>query len=133
MLRRPPSSTRTDTLFPYTTLCRSVDGRCCGREGARQVGDQHFQHDLPFELVLSQVAQRNDVGQAAQEHPGLQVVDPETQPAQHAFGWARRTNVEFDPAADQKVTRLSSLHPGAVGRSEEHTSELQSLMRISYA
>src|SRR3546814_3631248 len=38
MIRRPPRSTRTDTLFPYTTLCRSRDGRGAGCRLAR-VGD----------------------------------------------------------------------------------------------
>src|SRR3546814_13783165 len=32
MVRRPPRSTRTDTLVPYTTLCRSADGAQCGRQ-----------------------------------------------------------------------------------------------------
>src|SRR3546814_12200169 len=42
MIRRPPRSTRTDTLFPYTTLCRSVDERAA-RIAARDLGgvDQH--------------------------------------------------------------------------------------------
>src|SRR3546814_8040809 len=67
MIRRPPRSTRTDTLFPYTTLFRSVNGS----DAARMAGA-----------------------------PG------------------------FD-----EVERLGAAHL----RSEEHTSELQSLMRISYA
>src|SRR3546814_19659005 len=77
MIRRPPRSTRTDTLFPYTTLFRS------GRTGAR--------------------------------------LDP-----------ARLG----DPDAPAGV-RAGTLQPAgrcvAAARSEEHTSELQSLMRISYA
>src|SRR3546814_20042040 len=73
MIRRPPRSTRTDTLFPYTTLFRSV-----GR--ARPV---HAQHQLV----------RLPIGEGV-----------------HGDG---------DRQRDQ--------------RSEEHTSELQSLMRISYA
>src|SRR3546814_4558658 len=69
MIRRPPRSTRTDTLFPYTTLFRSLPGRHGDRRGRS----------------------RDPAG--AHDHPR----------------GARR------------------------GRSEEHTSELQSLMRISYA
>src|SRR3546814_13536782 len=76
MIRRPPRSTRTDTLFPYTTLFRSWAGRLL--------------HDL------NQVC--NDL-------------DPK-----YRSTWA--------PAR----ARLAHLL-----RSEEHTSELQSLMRISYA
>src|SRR3546814_20852236 len=72
MIRRPPRSTRTDTLFPYTTLFRSeARNRCPGR----------------------------GIGEVADGKEGLRVV--------HEV-------------------------PGAA-RSEEHTSELQSLMRISYA
>src|SRR3546814_21125992 len=78
MIRRPPRSTRTDTLFPYTTLFRSL---------GHAVTLQHFQTQTrePFDLRRRHrcraTAQRVDIAQ----------------------------------------------------RSEEHTSELQSLMRISYA
>src|SRR3546814_1648439 len=87
MIRRPPRSTRTDTLFPYTTLFRSVLGQCRhGRAGGRRdEGDR--------------------------QRP---------QPARPGAG---RT------AAGQRRDRLG----GRPVRSEEHTSELQSLMRISYA
>src|SRR3546814_4343264 len=40
MIRRPPRSTRTDTLFPYTTLVRSAAGACMGTTGDREDGDQ---------------------------------------------------------------------------------------------
>src|SRR3546814_1244600 len=73
MRRRPPRSTRTDTLFPYTTLFRSR----CGRGGARHRPDR--------------------VGRPVGR-----------------VGAARRG-------------------PPSGSRSEEHTSELQSLLRISYA
>src|SRR3546814_2398560 len=81
MIRRPPRSTRTDTLFPYTTLFRSRLGRvvAVAQCAAGQVGV--------------------DVGRGA-----------------------RPTQLQ---RAAQRAAR--------VGRSEEHTSELQSLMRISYA
>src|SRR3546814_4424774 len=84
MIRRPPRSTRTDTLFPYTTLFRSAQqlGLQCQREVTDLVEEQ-----------------RATVG----------LVDP----AQRALRGAGEG--------------------AAVVRSEEHTSELQSLMRISYA
>src|SRR3546814_4254968 len=82
MIRRPPRSTRTDTLFPYTTLFRSARGRLVPPDDA---GDQ----------VLG-----------LQDRPG----------ARHR---------------GDGVPRRQRLCGG--GRSEEHTSELQSLMRISYA
>src|SRR3546814_1237410 len=85
MIRRPPRSTRTDTLFPYTTLFRSdgVDGGGLGGEGARD-------------------------GQRAGDVTG----------------------VALELAAGVDNDQLLALERL---RSEEHTSELQSLMRISYA
>src|SRR3546814_2305397 len=87
MIRRPPRSTRTDTLFPYTTLFRSIiygDG-----------GDYYFAKTLTAaqrKAVLAEMLPR------LRAHPQIEAV----------------------------VTREEL-------RSEEHTSELQSLMRISYA
>src|SRR3546814_2040313 len=99
MIRRPPRSTRTDTLFPYTTLFRS------GR------GDQMA---LGAELVVS--------------HPVARFVCPDP------LGGFPKPCVEPRPAtrrdADQRAKILLRRQ---VERSEEHTSELQSLMRISYA
>src|SRR3546814_5833253 len=74
MIRRPPRSTRTDTLFPYTTLFRSLIGRALSSSGRIEL-------------------------------PGY-------------------------PRAAVAVLKCRA---SAKGRSEEHTSELQSLMRISYA
>src|SRR3546814_3724782 len=85
MIRRPPRSTRTDTLFPYTTLFRSQRTQHLG-DGQHQVGAGR-----PF-------------GQLAAELE-----------ADHLWNQHRRGLAEHR------------------GRSEEHTSELQSLMRISYA
>src|SRR3546814_2633417 len=84
MIRRPPRSTRTDTLFPYTTLFRSLDSapdRTC----------------------------------ACAPVPSLAISESSRSatPRICGLGWGERLN--------------------ASSRSEEHTSELQSLMRISYA
>src|SRR3546814_4686141 len=78
MIRLPPRSTRTDTLFPYTTLFRS--GQC----------------SLPG--IASDL-------------------------------------LEFDPSSDHtdRPNQMTRPTTWIVERSEEHTSELQSLMRISYA
>src|SRR3546814_3016427 len=81
MIRRPPRSTRTDTLFPYTTLFRS------SLKSAR-VGDD----DLEAAIML-------DAGEGRGDYPLFSMADAD----------------------------------GNIVRSEEHTSELQSLMRISYA
>src|SRR3546814_8080203 len=84
MIRRPPRSTRTDTLFPYTTLFRSR---------GHQQRDRSERH-------------RQDAAEELQVH---------------------REGEDEDREGGDKIDA------GAVRRSEEHTSELQSLMRISYA
>src|SRR3546814_10778808 len=89
MTRLPPRSTRTDTLFPYTTLIRSRRLIRTQLEGAR----------LTDEAPLTTPHRRGN-----EPHPCLSAA------FRQANGGARRSE-----------------------RSEEHTSELQSLMRISYA
>src|SRR3546814_12315647 len=87
MIRRPPRSTRTDTLFPYTTLFRSVfDVTIACRNGS----------EITYDFTAFDTEQR----------------------AATLRRWDRELS---DPAIRFQV------------RSEEHTSELQSLMRISYA
>src|SRR3546814_10618442 len=83
MIRRPPISTRTDTLFPYTTLFRS-----------NGVFGTPVRFTLPADLA----------GKSPSEILRRLGADPQPNPARHLCA-----------------------------RSEEHTSELQSLMRISYA
>src|SRR3546814_6435280 len=101
MIRRPPRSTRTDTLFPYTTLFRSLRQPAAGHVERQRVGGVfHRQPRLPQRRHLRRRRQR-----------GLE----------HA---ARLVAVAT--VAQGFVQRLEH-------RSEEHTSELQSLMRISYA
>src|SRR3546814_4411780 len=117
MIRRPPRSTRTDTLFPYTTLFRSQGPERHrlrwprrllvhrSRPGARQ-------WPRSWRDLLRQ-------GRWLAYHP----------PAHRGDGPERHRPLARRPDAlcqrDDDRTRL--------GRSEEHTSELQSLMRISYA
>src|SRR3546814_3064393 len=94
MIRRPPRSTRTDTLFPYTTLFRSV--RLQGIPDPERT--MHVQRATPpIDLFLN----GDDI----------------------AMIFSRV--VEQRIAAHEAVAQMQ--------RSEEHTSELQSLMRISYA
>src|SRR3546814_9046988 len=100
MIRRPPRSTRTDTLFPYTTLFRSV-GLARSALGVR--------HQDRRAAVLA--------GQAGDGVCG-------------AVGVGR---VGGGRAAVALHVAQRGAGGGLVGRSEEHTSELQSLMRISYA
>src|SRR3546814_6723624 len=89
MIRRPPRSTRTDTLFPYTTLFRSERRR-------------HFHRRLV----------------RLQRHQPLVLVDRVTDRNQHL---------------DHRHVVVTADVGDSCFRSEEHTSELQSLMRISYA
>src|SRR3546814_1867800 len=89
MIRRPPRSTRTDTLFPYTTLFRSP---------------QHHQHP-----------RRRGVAVAGQHR------------AAAVEGIRRQIEGRRHGVQDLRPARVAD------DRSEEHTSELQSLMRISYA
>src|SRR3546814_5707540 len=96
MIRRPPRSTRTDTLFPYTTLFRSLPHRA-----HRQVAPGLSADLRPAALGLRGIL-RPDVGRRRLLHA-----------------------LRFERPARPLV--------GRGGRSEEHTSELQSLMRISYA
>src|SRR3546814_4860294 len=98
MIRLPPRSTRTDTLFPYTTLFRSEhrrQARAAVRCAGAGAGDRRGLEDA----------------RARQRRPG-------------ADGGARRAAGRW---------RCLAAVPGVGERSEEHTSELQSLMRISYA
>src|SRR3546814_8428097 len=87
MIRRPPRSTRTDTLFPYTTLFRSF------------LAETRRMHPAVCDFISDQVYEGRLASHSDTER--------------------------------QSVT--GTAWPTAGARSEEHTSELQSLMRISYA
>src|SRR3546814_9368597 len=114
MIRRPPRSTRTDTLFPYTTLFRSDFANYRGRHG----GDFA---DRPGE---TRRAYRQD-GRAARRR----LSEKSPRPAGRVRKPARRVEaLNRSPA-----TLFGLLLASGLPRSEEHTSELQSLMRISYA
>src|SRR3546814_1650341 len=103
MLRPPPNSTRTDTLFPYTTLYRSGVWAPM-TAGARASRSYRLGLRKPRRGVRDQPCRRACMG-----HFGT------------TAGWV------FVLAAARLRGLLS-----ACARSEEHTSELQSLMRISY-
>src|SRR3546814_3997413 len=107
MIRRPPRSTRTDTLFPYTTLFRSA------------VDCPHLAFD---KLLCSRLAATK---RARQQHP--------TTSYGGAHGCLRpgvRVVAGGHRAASAWATNITT---ASAIRSEEHTSELQSLMRNSYA
>src|SRR3546814_3671804 len=131
MIRRPPRSTRTDTLFPYTTLFRSLLGRTVDaahdrhrREDALAAG-----HDVAAHQVCRQ---RADQHHRDDEQEESEARDPERRQIGDVV-------VRRDEAADLIVEEADHLPSEPDGdrrrsgdRSEEHTYELQSLMRISY-
>src|SRR3546814_12415617 len=94
MIRRPPRSTRTDTLFPYTTLFRS--------DLVAELGRTVQSLDVPAKMLARHI----DPGHLA---------------------------IMVDHRAVMRCNDVILFVEAGVGRSEEHTSELQSLMRISYA
>src|SRR3546814_6734363 len=101
MIRRPPRSTRTDTLFPYTTLFRSRDSF------------QKTRLSCGAKLPAGRLAARRHRNRKLEKNEGRSPM------AANAGEKARRTG-------DFRCEQCNE-------RSEEHTSELQSLMRISYA
>src|SRR3546814_1360253 len=112
MIRRPPRSTRTDTLFPSTTLFRSSPGHCLRFALAPGLEDG----------MAVAYAQRSGTAAPVRGH---------ARGATFAATTPRPT-----PSALLELHTLQALDAilaGASLRSEEHTSELQSLMRISYA
>src|SRR3546814_4903650 len=102
MVRRPPRSTRTDTLFPYTTLFRSLEN-----ENPNAVAD----------ILRGNIAGLNvGFSTSAKGGASLQI----------------RGRGTLNAGSDPLIVLDGVIYPGQL-RSEEHTSELQSLMRISYA
>src|SRR3546814_8079377 len=101
MVRRPPRSTRTDTLFPYTTLFRSQ------LECIALVARGKSDWEIGKILGISQLT--------VKRHMLL---------AREQLNVTKRIQIAMRALFDGQI---------ALSRSEEHTSELQSLMRISYA
>src|SRR3546814_3853070 len=117
MRRRPPISTRTDTLFPYTTLFRS-------RKEA---------HGLLNALKLIDISNNIGDSRSLMTHPASTT----------HYGMGEAARLEIDITEDMLRISVGLEDPQDViddldqaltaTRSEEHTSELQSLMRNSYA
>src|SRR3546814_9472004 len=102
MKRRQPRSTRTDTLFPYTTLFRSdeLDEALGLAMGADDYISKPFSHRLLIARIRAVL---------------------------------RRAESRLSENDDEGAAPAERIVRGRLERSEEHTSELQSLMRISYA
>src|SRR3546814_3237495 len=107
MIRPPPRSTRTDTLFPYTTLFRS---------------------DRAVDRVdTDRIAVLDQRDRAPLSRFGADMADAEATRA------ARKTAVGDERKSQSALFEVHNIAVVEIDRSEEHTSELQSLMRISYA
>src|SRR3546814_7604702 len=132
MIRRPPRSTRTDTLFPYTTLFRSFAHRC--RLRGLHVGHRGGRRDV--EVGLGQGDGRRLARRAATV-AGLARFLAQFVLAQARDLVVRGVQLLVGDDHDRGVVALLDLTQRAAlfveQRSEEHTSDIQSLMRISYA
>src|SRR3546814_4073140 len=104
MVRRPPRSTRTATLFPYSTLFRSRNVLAGGRGGDHRTGNGHQ-------------------GAIFAGYPAVR----------RGAGLDRASAGDGGRRGGAKPARAGRIALDRPTRSEEHTSELQSLMRISYA
>src|SRR3546814_5493754 len=120
MIRRPPRSTRTDTLFPYTTLFRSAD-RDQHRLASNHAAFAHFLVAGIKDQIRERLVEAA-LGKGRQAAIEL-LVDRRDRRGRE--GMAAQL---FGDRLDLARRNALDIH-----RSEEHTSELQSLMRISYA
>src|SRR3546814_4970786 len=140
MIRRPPRSTRTDTLFPYTTLFRSAVHR------RQRIGRKALYLRVHFgcELVEEVIGEKRDVAMPfgkrrdADHDFGQPVIKilAEAAVLDHLIEVLMSRTHDTDVDRDRLAAADTFDHPfldKAQQRSEEHTSELQSLMRISYA
>src|SRR3546814_8475978 len=149
MIRRPPRSTRTDTLFPYTTLFRSSRSDNANRPSEYRGSGHRLssgisspnrhgrpRRSLPLRVILV----------ASDAHPinvrapcALRFTSYSSPPSCLLFPQSRsqRRNLLRLQQLQRRHLRLADRRPSNLSscawqRSEEHTSELQSLMRISY-
>src|SRR3546814_8866491 len=133
MIRRPPRSTRTDTLFPYTTLFRSASASSRAQRGIRPprarrrvtacTGAAAYNPSCP----TVSTAMRSILPVIA----CLALLSAGCERASLTAGGVT-AEAAGNEAADADRAGVAGTR-GMLVRSEEHTSELQSLMRISYA
>src|SRR3546814_9154487 len=166
MIRRPPRSTRTDPLFPYTTLFRSaaqghhnIDGQIAHDRGEAVLRARSKANKRETGIIDRAIGKQSfDVGlidgrDPAQNERGQRQKDKDVLP--RGAAWTQRFHSDTDDQAHGSYLGRCSEKGGDRGggafvnirrphmkrngtdfegkRSEEHTSELQSLMRISYA
>src|SRR3546814_9736412 len=142
MMRLPPRSTRADTLFPYTTLFRSLVAQraidVAARVQAEATGAVRLVAARAGDVVVGGV-----MAGRAERQLVAHVAEGEVQLADETLGLgvaAGHRQAEFGARAPAVIDgAFAGRREGGVGlgergqRSEEHTSELQSLMRSSYA
>src|SRR3546814_10573592 len=120
MIRLPPISTRTDPLYPYTTLVRSDLNQSLKRS-------EYFWVDIARDGIV------------LYELPCHPLATPMPLTPADAYAMAKAYFEDWRPKVDRSIRTVElqlaegSQDAGWRKRSEEHTSELQSLMRISYA
>src|SRR3546814_10046447 len=114
MIRRPPRSTRTDTLFPYTTLVRAPVPLWPWHQCWSEAGQRGNRSRELYRTVARSTPLHPQGGATQRNRVGHQRGPRDARPAHLGRGG-------------------NCLRVGFHERSEEHTSELQSLMRISYA
>src|SRR3546814_5513921 len=154
MIRRPPRSTRTATLFPYTTLFRSrlsaiIEAFRRHRFGRRSEQLDQDQLQLGLEDAETALAEAEAASEAKAGRPRSdpvrktnrgslpahlerieQIVDVESNACPCCGGALHQIGEDVAERLDVVPTTFRVV---VTRRSEEHTSELQSLMRISYA
>src|SRR3546814_9439756 len=149
MIRRPPRSTRTDTLFPYTTLFRSpaYTGQPAHATvlGARGGGALALPDDFPDDIYLpadyriNSLMDRGTLRVVSLQAPGqVSALFGDARVSMDLRGW--KQVLAMRDATDSALLTYEKDDRAAVlsfnddrSRSEEHTHELQSLMRRSYA
>src|SRR3546814_6099108 len=113
MIRRPPRSTRTDTLFPYTTLFRSSPSQATRAVSTRMISGGGIMDWRSSAIRCSR--EEEDAGGSRRSRP------------------CARARERYRDLMTNAAISIQGLEKTYSNRSEEHTSELQSLMRITYA
>src|SRR3546814_7673463 len=134
MIRRPPGSTRTDTLFPYTTLFRSIR-----IANSLNIPVLNLQRPAIRAAVLKELGIERERDIAQERSNPVEIARNAARQRASASQGASETSFDYDAIVRPSQTwnrddvaafcKVREEH----GRSEEHTSELQSLMSISYA
>src|SRR3546814_7435580 len=136
MLRRPPKSTRTDTLFPYPTLCRSQQYAAGWQPYSVKSVDKYYSYKRldPFAMTFGTAADIATLGNGmseSQREKGAALLVASIMSNLASKTWLSGISDALDSLQDPE--RSAGRFVNRLIRSEEHTSELQSLMRISYA